>query len=126
MQKLIIPGELATMNEIIAKSKSHYAVYSKLKKRHTENVIAEAAGLEPVEKAHFVFSWHCRNKRKDPDNIAAGGTKMILDGLVEAGVMKNDGWGDVASITHHFYQDKERPRVEVEIYEVRNGTNADD
>lgn len=121
MQKnyISVPGELPTMNEIIAKSKQHYAVYSKLKKKFTELVVYQSAGMAEIGKADFVFTWYCKNQRKDPDNIAAGGTKMILDGLVEAGVMENDGWGQVNSLTHIFRVDKQDPRVEVEIFEVK-------
>ena len=43
---------------------------------------------------------------------------MILDGLVVAGVIKNDGWGQIGEICHRFTVDKQDPRVEVKITEV--------
>lgn len=36
------------------------------------------------------FSWYIRNKKKDLDNICFA-KKYLLDGLVEAGVLKGDG-----------------------------------
>ena len=121
MQKtqIVIPGEFPTMNQVIAASKSHYGAYSKMKKKYTELVISHTVGMDTIGKADFVFTWYCKDKRKDPDNIAAGGTKMCLDGLVEAGVMEGDGWGQVNSLTHMFQVDKNFPRVEIEIFEVK-------
>ena len=115
---ITIPGEFPSMNEIIAKSKQHYAVYSKMKKKYTELVVYQSAGMAAIGKADFVITWYCKNKRKDPDNLSAG-IKFLLDGLVEAGVMENDGWGNVNTLTHIFRIDKENPRVEVEIFEVK-------
>lgn len=113
-----IPGKLPTMNEIIAKSKQHYGSYSKMKKISTQLVIDSAKGLPVIGKADFVITWYCKNKRIDPDNLAAG-VKFLLDGLVDAGIMENDGWANVNSITHSFRIDKANPRIEVEIYETK-------
>ena len=127
MQKthITITGEFATMNKIIAASKKHYGAYAAMKKKHTEQVVQQANGISPVKKADFVITWHCKNKRSDPDNIASG-VKFLLDGLVEAGVLENDGWGEINSLTHIFRVDKANPRVEVEIFEVKDGINTHD
>lgn len=119
-----IPGELPSMNEIIAKSKQHYAVYSKMKKKFTQLVIDSAEGLPVIESANFHIIWHCKDKRKDKDNIVAG-QKFIFDGLVDGGILKNDGWKEVGNISHSFYIDKANPRIEVEIFEVKDGTEFD-
>lgn len=50
----------------------------------------------------FEFRWHEKNRKRDPDNVAAGGRKVVLDGLVLAGTIANDGWGEVASWTDSF------------------------
>jgi Holliday junction resolvase RusA-like endonuclease len=67
--------------------------------------------------ADFVITWYCPNKRKDKDNITAG-QKYIFDGLQEIGLMKNDGWKEIGSVTHRFEIDKSNPRIEIEIREV--------
>lgn len=112
------------MNQIIAKSKQHFAVYSKMKKKYTELVMECAEGLPVIESANFHIIWYAKDKRKDPDNIAAGGTKVILDGLVDSGILKNDGWKEIQSISHTFKVDKANPRVEVEIFEVKDGAHT--
>ena len=68
-------------------------------------------------KVDLEFVWYCKNRRKDKDNILVG-QKFIIDGLVEAGVIENDGWNEIGDIKHEFARDKNNPRVEVKIKEV--------
>lgn len=103
------------MNEIIKVSKSHYMAYSTMKRKYTRLVSLQAGNLPKVERADFEITWYCRDRRKDKDNITGGGTKVLLDGLVEAGVLENDGWKQIGNITHLFEIDKEHPRIEVKI-----------
>ena len=115
--KIVIPGELPTMNEIVAASKRHWGSYSSMKKTYTDLVALHAKRLPKIKKADVIITWVCKNKRQDKDNITAG-QKFILDGLVEAGVLENDGWNQIGDLIHHFEVDKENPRVEVELREV--------
>ena len=116
--KIRIPGELPHLNEIIEKSKQHWAAYSKMKKKHTNAAAWIAkANLEPMEKVDLTFIWYCKNRRKDKDNIIVG-QKFVIDGLVEAGIIENDGWKQIGTLLHQFRVDKENPRVEVIIEEV--------
>ena len=119
--KIIIPGELPDLNTIIAESKRGnrgWQPYSKIKKENTEAVmwIAKSKIKRKFEKIDLDITWICKNRMKDPDNIS-GGVKFILDGLVGAGVIDNDGWKQVGSIRHSFEVDKDNPRVEVTIKE---------
>jgi Holliday junction resolvase RusA-like endonuclease len=116
---IIIPGELPDLNEIIEASKNHWGSYSSLKKANTQLVAfcTKQATKQKYKKIDLEITWYCKNKRKDKDNIMAG-TKFILDGLVAAGVIQNDGWTNVGDIRHKFDVDKQDPRVEVRITEV--------
>ena len=105
------------MNEIIKKSKAHYMAYAKMKKMYTEKVKRSAESLPVIKRADFIIVWYCENKRKDKDNIVAG-QKFIFDGLVEGGILENDGWKQIGDISHVFKVDKENPRIEVIIDEV--------
>ena len=113
MAKLTIPGELPDLNEIIAASKSHYGAYAKLKADHTNTIMLLTQRTKPVGRVFITCHWHCPNRRSDPDNVAAGGLKMILDGLVKAGVLQGDGWRHIAGFEHLFFVDKHNPRVEI-------------
>lgn len=115
--KLIIPGELPDLNRIIAASKQHYGQYSKLKKENTEFVAWIAKKLPVLSKINLKITWYCKDKRKDKDNISVG-IKFILDGLVKAKVIKNDGWNEIGDFEYRFCVDKKNPRIEVEITEV--------
>ncbi|MFD2658592.1 RusA family crossover junction endodeoxyribonuclease [Gracilibacillus thailandensis] len=116
MIKFTIPGTLPSMNEIIEMSKKHHMQYSIMKKQYTQLVKLHAMKLPKIERADFVITWYCQDKRKDKDNITSG-QKFIFDGLVEAGVLQNDGWKEIGNVAHVFEVDKENPRVQVKIIE---------
>lgn len=62
------------------------------------------------------FNWYCANKKQDPDNIAFQ-QKFILDGMVKAGLIENDGWKQIRKLAHNFEVDKNNPRVEIILSE---------
>lgn len=120
--KIVIPGELPDLNTIIAESKKgrgKWQPYNEMKQEYTNIVawIAKSEIKKQLKKIDLEITWICKNRRKDKDNIMAG-TKFILDGLVAAGVIENDGWKQIGDISHKFKVDKHNPRVEVEIREV--------
>jgi len=118
-EKLIIPGELPGLNEIISISKEHWAKYAEEKHNRTEEIayLAKSQIKGKYQKVDLVFTWFCKNKKRDKDNIIAG-QKFVLDGLVAAGIIENDGWKQVGNIFHYFKIDRENPRVEILIEEV--------
>jgi len=88
----------------------------------TDNITLLAKQLKiknrPIRTPVWItYHWYCKDKRKDKSNIAFA-KKFIEDGLVNAGVLKNDGWNDIEGFNDRFYIDKQNPRVEVEISEV--------
>lgn len=60
---------------------------------------------------HYCFPNHIR---RDPDNYSG---KMILDGLVKAGVLKDDSF-DCVQLILSASVDPERPRTEITIQEL--------
>tara|TARA_R110000824_G_scaffold8358_3_gene37798 strand:+ start:681 stop:1145 length:465 start_codon:yes stop_codon:yes gene_type:complete len=121
VQRFTVKGRLPGQNEMIkaAKIGRRGGAYSSEKKKLTTSValMALSAGLTPVEGRCFVrFLWHEPNKRRDYDNIRAG-AKYILDGLVQAGIIQDDGWRCVTGLDDRFFKDKEDPRVVVQIIE---------
>ena len=86
------------------------------KREHTSAVkyTALKQKIKKIDSAFFTFRWFEKDKRRDPDNISAG-QKYIFDGLVNAGILANDGWSQVLGIEHGYFVDKKYPRVEVEI-----------
>jgi len=116
-QKLWIASPFPGMNEIVGSARRNKYGSAQQKKIHTDRVVWLAKNLQPIKKpADFLFSWVEKNKRRDPDNIMAG-QKFIFDGLVTAGILQNDGWSYVKSISHLF-EVGEMDGVMVEIVEV--------
>jgi hypothetical protein len=107
LHKLWIPGPLPGQNEIVAAAKGFRGRgygYAKLKRQWTQTIalIAKAARVPSMPRVFLHCLWVEPNKRRNPDNIAAGGRKVLLDGLVTAGVIRNDGWGEVAGWSDTF------------------------
>lgn len=118
--KIVIPGEMPGMNEIIDAAKQGnrgYQPYAKMKKENTQLVTWIAKKVPKKKRIFLDITWIAKDKRRDPDNIAAA-VKFIWDGLVGAGVIPNDGWNENGGWSNRFKVDKDNPRIEVEIREV--------
>lgn len=115
--ELTIPLPLPTLNTVIDISKRHWAEYKRSKGSHTfaVKVLALEAKLTPIQhRVSLRMDWHPANRRQDPDNIAAGGGKVILDGLVSAGVLPRDSWRWVGELHHYFHTtDPADPHVDI-------------
>lgn len=131
---LWVPGPLPGMNELIAAAKGaggRGAHYAKLKKQWTDTVWALALSTGIHKPGPFpgrvclAFRWFERDRRRDPDNVAAGGRKLVLDGLVQAGVIAGDGWRSIQSWTDSFNVSPERPGVAVTILRYAGAVQMD-
>ena len=77
-------------------------------------------GIKHVEGCIDIgFAWFEPNMKRDKDNVSAFGRKVILDSLVECGVLDGDGWKHVGNISDEFFVDAANPRIEVWIFERR-------
>ena len=108
------------MNEIIAAAKSGHGkgnAYSRMKKSVTDVIVWSIikAKLKPMNQATILCLWKEKTKRKDPDNIIVG-KKFILDGLVKAGVLPDDGWKHVIGFADKWVIDRDNPGVYVELF----------
>lgn len=122
MRSFVIPGRLPSLNETIDVSRGDKYAAGREKAKYTEMVawIARAAKIRKMNRVDLYVTWYEETRKRDPDNIHAG-VKFILDGLVVAGVIKNDGQRYVGNITHTVRLDRDNPRVEVEIMEAEEG-----
>lgn len=120
--KLIIKGRMAGMNEVVEANRVNWAKGAKLKNDETLIVAltakAQLRGVKIIKPVLVDISWFEQNSKRDIDNIASG-VKFILDGLVQAGVLKNDSQKYVVGLVNKFYVDKDNPRVEVKLVEIR-------
>jgi hypothetical protein len=122
--KLIIPGLFPGLNDIIEARRvtnGKWNAYTDMKTQFDAKVVlfAQMAKFPKVTAPkHFVYHCFEPNKRRDPSNILMGAAKFIEDGLQEAGLLENDGWGQVLSIRGRFYVDAAKPRVELYLYDA--------
>lgn len=123
MRKLTIKGTFPGLNDYITAERSNKYAGSKMKKQYQHIVIVYArnqlSGFRPKCPVVMHYRWIEPTRRRDKSNIAAFGRKVIEDGLVKAGVLKNDGWDDIAYFTDDFAVDKRSPRIEVEFEEAK-------
>ena len=118
--KIVVPGEMPGFNEIVKAAKQgrgKYQPYNDMKKEYTDTVTWLSKKIPSKDKIFLDITWIEKDKRRDPDNIASA-VKFIWDGLVGAGVIKNDGWNENGGWTNHFEVDKDNPRIEIIIKEV--------
>lgn len=119
---LIIPGKLPGLNDYIAAERTNRHKGAKMKAdsgRRVEDAILECMSDVRIEKpVEMHYTWYEPNKRRDHDNVSSFGRKVIQDALVNAAVLKDDGWKHVVGFSDRFEVDKENPRIEVLIKEV--------
>ena len=121
MQKFIIPGRLANLNDYQYACRSHYMVGNKMKKQEQAKVkqAIVCSGIEPIKNYPIKIKYYFyeENRRRDLDNVAAMAHKFIQDSLVNLEVLENDGWKQIKGFEDTFDIDKDNPRIEVEIFE---------
>jgi hypothetical protein len=123
--KFIISGRLSSQNEVIRNAAYNRYGGGAQRKKEKERcywAVMEQMNGEPVRFTNPVtiaFTWIEPNAKRDIDNVAAGGTKVICDALVMANVIPNDTREWVRGISHTFPPpDKANPRIEVTVTEA--------
>jgi Holliday junction resolvase RusA-like endonuclease len=120
IQQFVIGGRLPGLNEYTRANRRNRYEAAKVKKQTQEVIIWEIrkARLKPFAKPIAIrYTWIEPNMRRDKDNISFA-QKFIQDALVDAGILTNDGWKNIASISHAFRVCPSDPRIIVEMEEV--------
>jgi len=120
--KFVIEGTLPGLNEYINSCRSGYRQGARLKRQADEDLIwiLKSQCRKTLEGCYDMdFVWYEKDKRRDHDNIASA-RKFILDAMVKAQILPDDGWKYVGNFTDKFEVDKNRPRIEIVM--VRKGS----
>jgi len=118
-QTLILDKIPTSLNKYINAERTNKFMGASIKKKETEYVywMCKEQGLKPIKKKVQVdFYWYVVNKRKDPDNISFA-KKFCMDGIVKAGVLKNDGMKEIEGFSDHFIHDTQE-QVIIDLVEV--------
>lgn len=124
--RLVIEGTLPGLNEYSAAERGRWGAQTAARlKRETQErigwaIAAQMRGVRFTEPVRLRYLWVEPNRRRDKDNICFA-HKFVQDALVEAGVLRGDGWRHIWEFSDAFAVDRSRPRVEVEIEEVEDG-----
>lgn len=117
----IIHDRLPGLNEIIGAARQHYHSSASQKKKYTQlcSQYVRAGRVPRFERpVTLEIHWIEPDRRRDIDNITGGGTKFVLDALVEMECLKGDGQRWVTGLSHTFGDpDKRHPRIHVTIKE---------
>ena len=122
IQRMTIPGRLPGLNEYTRACRAHPMAGAKMKREAQDAVLwcARAARLRPhggpVRVRYQFFEAPARKgaRLRDKSNIASFAVKVIEDALVEAGLIPDDGWDEVAGYSCEFARTSD-PRIVVTI-----------
>lgn len=92
------------------------------RKKEIESECALYISRLPVfhKPIHIDFTWVEDARRRDPDNICAGGRKFIFDCMVKLGKIPDDSGRYIVGFSDTFEYGKEA-KVIMEIVEVETG-----
>lgn len=112
--KIIINTIPSTINKYIGRT--NIWEYQADKKKIHNLIRLSTIGLNPrYEKVKMKITYYFKDKRRhDPSNY----DKMLLDGLVEANIIKDDNYNVIQEFTTIGKYDKENPRTEIELEEI--------
>lgn len=119
MKKIVIPLKgIPTLNEHDKANRGNKYGGASMKKKATnicavyvKQAMNKGFNFEDLP-VNLKFDWYVKNRRKDKDNIAFA-KKYIFDGMVQAGLIDNDGWKQIGDWEESFEVDKEFERVEI-------------
>lgn len=114
-----VPGTLPSLNDYIDACRRNQYEGAKMK-RQAEKLVSVSIrqhmrGVRIDYPVHLTYYWKEPNRKRDKDNIAGFGMKVIQDALVRTGVIPDDGWRYIDGFANYFTVDRERPGVTVII-----------
>lgn len=110
---MFIEHDFITLNEYINKERMNRYAAAAIKKKETEFVEEQFAGVSVDTPCIVQFTWHMRSTRLDPDNVSFA-KKFILDGMMKAGAIENDNFKHIKGFVDNFIVD-DKVGVEIEF-----------
>lgn len=120
--KFVIEGRLPSLNDYCKAERSGYHAANRMKHDCQAAIIGciRRSRMKPIKSpVNILYRFYEPNKRRDKDNISGVAHKFVQDALVNARILKDDGWDYVVGFADEFYIDKKHPRIEVILYEEK-------
>ena len=109
--RIILEYEFENLNEMIRLSRGNRYGANNQKKAEMQYVKFATLKVPKITEypIKMTFIWHVPNKNRDIDNLVG---KNIIDGLVNARILKNDNLHYISEITYKAVIDNEK-KVEI-------------
>lgn len=120
--RIVINGEFASINEFIDANRRRHGSWSggnEMKRRDQGMIEWQLPRWHTDRPIWIHYTFYCKNRKRDKDNIAGYFHKIFQDALVAHHCINNDGWKDIIGFSDEFYVDARNPRIEIEIQEDR-------
>lgn len=115
--KLIIPGRLPCMNDLIAANRLNKYAGAGVKKKTQRQIILilqpQVQGQRFTEKVNIRIEYYEKDMRRDEDNVMSA-AKFILDALQDMDIILNDSRKYV-HLMQEVFTDRDNPRIEITI-----------
>lgn len=115
-------GRYPGMNEYTAANRSKWHMGAQMKAAAQEDIMwqlkAQKKGIHIENPVFIYFDWIEMNSRRDPDNISGYGRKIILDAMVDVGILIDDSQKYIKGFIETFHKDRENPRILIIMIEV--------
>ena len=112
--QLWIPYRMPGLNDYVDACRSNKYAGAVMAKKWKMMVSSIVGAKKQYDRVYVDFLWVEQNKKRDPDNIVFA-KKFILDGLVDAGLIKKDGWAQISGFSDRWMVDKDNPGVRVTV-----------
>jgi Holliday junction resolvase RusA-like endonuclease len=116
MKYIELPFPLPTLNEYISGERANKYIGAKIKREATNKCVPFFNGVKFKTPIELEILWVVKDRRKDYDNIAFA-KKFILDAMVKAGAIPNDGQKYVSGTRGEHVVVGEKECVLIKIYE---------
>lgn len=127
--KLTILGQMANLNDYLSaeritiRTPRGITTKGNILKQKTQDGIydfihQQLRGVHITKAVTLHYTFYEPNRKRDLDNIASFGMKVIQDSLVKTKVLENDNWKCVKKFTCDFEVDSKNPRIEIIIKEI--------
>jgi Holliday junction resolvase RusA-like endonuclease len=114
--KFTIKGRLPNLNDITNSSRGNYHKANKQKQHAQEYISLFLPKCKVKQYPVWVYVVYFeRDKRRDVDNIAAGGNKVLMDAMKNHGLITDDSPKYIEQVISIVQYDKCNPRIEVII-----------
>lgn len=115
---ITIRGEFPSLNEFIDANRIKRGAWSKgnsMKQRDQKIIQKQLPKVRYETAVRLHYTYFCRTRRRDLDNISGYFHKVFQDALVTAGVLPNDNWRYIVGFSDSFELDRKDPRIEIRV-----------